>query len=291
MVLRHPHELRRKNASLPLVALCLFGSAARAPAADGAAARGDGWGRGEDFAMRVVVGRQFDSAVVDYLRDPNEVVMLVFPHPRATDLEEGLRNAGKRISDGKDSSKGSANSIENDDANDDAHGSEHGADDAQQKKITVVFLDATWKHAREMNAKMEKAGAWPEDLLRVQLTPTAAAAAEGTGGTAGGAAFVERRFGIRAPPSPDHLSTAECVAWVCGRIESEPRLYEGIARTLDCMVAHWQNFATTSGGRSLGGRPEGSTAGGVISREGENSNWDSMSQKKRKIPHDLNRHE
>ena len=46
-------------------------------------------------------------------------------------------------------------------------------DDVQipkNKKMTLIFIDATWKHAREMEAASSVE--WPENLIRVQLKPS-----------------------------------------------------------------------------------------------------------------------
>lgn len=284
VVLQHPHEIRRKNSSLPLVELCLFGKGC-ARAEDAAPVRE------EDFAMKVVAGRCFgeycDAAVMDRLRDPSEVVVLVYPHPQAVDLEEGIKSAEERcgISDGRDPREGSVKSAKRGSAADGAIDTKHGADDTKRKKMTLVFLDATWKHAREMYSKTENMGEWPADLIRVQLTPTAAGCGSGVGrgGGAVGATFVERRFGIRAPPSPDHLSTAECVARVLALVERDPSIYQGITRTLDYMVGLWQTFTKKGDGQKRGDRPRGSGVKGVTGGDGRIAEWDSMTQKKRKI--------
>jgi hypothetical protein len=50
-----------------------------------------------------------------------------------------------------------------------------------------------------------------------------------------------RRFDIRTPPSPCHLSTAECLAWVVSRVEDDPTLYDTFMKPLDCMVQKWRD--------------------------------------------------
>ncbi|KAL7549829.1 hypothetical protein ACHAWF_014649 [Thalassiosira exigua] len=282
VVLQHPLKLRRKNQSLPLVELCLFGKGSKklksedstgAQDEDAAMARGTTQGTTRDFAMKTVVGRRFgdqcDSSVMKILRDPNEVVVLVFPHKEALDLEEGIRLAERRCG----FSDGSADNCEGRGAVQDEK--EIGAIDerakgaANPKKMTLVFVDATWKHAREMDHKTEAMGEWPKDVIRVQMTPTAREeqsagandsesdpAKKISAGTDG--VFVERRFRIRTPPSPDHLSTAECLAWIVSRVEHNPIVYQSVMKALDCMVEHWRGFATSSDDQHAGDRPGGS---------------------------------
>mmetsp|Transcript_27292 Transcript_27292/g.55114 ORF Transcript_27292/g.55114 Transcript_27292/m.55114 type:complete len:225 (-) Transcript_27292:10-684(-) len=160
-----------------------------------------------------------------------------------------------------------------------------------QKKITLIFLDATWKHAREMDNKNAAAGVWPDHLIRVQLTPSVVDAdyfgeTKTTKNTYDPKTdFVQRRFYIRAPPSPDHLSTAECLAWIASRVEGNPLIFESIMKVLDSMVELWRGFASCekehdkNDPRSNGARRHFSHGDGCISGKG----WDAMSQKKRKI--------
>jgi len=55
-----------------------------------------------------------------------------------------------------------------------------------------------------------------------------------------------RRFNIRTPPSPEHLSTAECLAWVASKVEEDPIIYDTLMKPLDSMVQKWRSF---SGGK------------------------------------------
>lgn len=98
-------------------------------------------------------------------------------------------------------------------------------------KVTLVFLDATWQFAREMYA----ASTVPRHVQLVQL------AAEDYPSLS-----VPRRFCIRTPPSPHHLSTAECLAWVVSKVEQDASMYETIMRPLDAMVGHWQSFVDST---------------------------------------------
>lgn len=245
IVLQHPHELRRKNRSLPLVELALFGKLldqTEQPSSD------------DDFVMKTIVGRRIgeksDDAVLKLLSDPNEVVVLVFPHPDAMDLEDGLALAESKVK---------CNNSQN----------KEGDPDESDKKITLIFIDASWKHAKEMENKTDAAGVWPKNMIRVQLTPSSSSSTS-NGEETSNNDFIQRRFQIRAPPSPDHLSTAECLAWIASRVEGNSDIYEGIMRVLDYMVELWRSFA--GDGKRKGG---GSFTDGDGCRE--------MTQKKRKI--------
>ena len=249
IVLQHPHELRRKNRSLPLVELALFGKHLNQTELPSSTAS-DG-----DFVMKTIVGRRIgdtsDDAVLKLLSDPNEVVVLVFPHPNAMDLEDGLALAESKI-------KGKSQNQQGD------------FDGNEPDKMTLIFIDASWKHAKEMDNKTGASGIWPKNMIRVQLTPSSSSACnqEDTSND-----FIQRRFQIRAPPSPDHLSTAECLAWIASRVEGNKDIYEGVMKVLDYMVELWRSFASSDGDDKRKGG--GSFTDGDGCRE--------MTQKRRKI--------
>ena len=67
-----------------------------------------------------------------------------------------------------------------------------------------------------------------------------------------------RRFDIRTPPSPCHLSTAECLAWVVARVEDDPTLYDTFMKPLDCMVQKWRDAQK---GNAKGKRPQATGRG------------------------------
>lgn len=212
-------------------------------------------------SVKTIVGRRFgdncDAGVLKVLRDPEEVSVLVFPHEQALELDAGLKLAEERRR---------------------ARGESTGKD----MKINLVFIDATWKLASEMNRKVSSLGEWPDDLIRVQMKPSEAEATSiprgasrgGNNTEADGQGFKTRRFMIRAPPSPDHLSTAECLAWVTSLVEDEPRIYQGIMKTLDYQVDIWRSFS-----EGKGKKRDGQTCNESL-KEGE---FASMSQKQRRI--------
>ena len=45
------------------------------------------------------------------------------------------------------------------------------------------------------------------------------------------------------PPTSNHLSTAECIAWVLSAIERKPHIYEVLMGPLDLMVEKWRSFS------------------------------------------------
>ncbi|KAL7528284.1 hypothetical protein ACHAXR_004663 [Thalassiosira sp. AJA248-18] len=306
---------------MPLVDLCLFGKGKKEEqnlteaSSDGMQNANDAESmltQDNDFVMKTIVSRTFgdhcDSAVMNILRDPNEVVVLVFPHDEAMDLQEGITLAEERCrctTDNIDNNKPTENndSTEGECGSGNAHRMKDNTKNQTPKKMTLVFIDATWKHAREMETKTDTAGEWPKSLIRVQMTPTAwrdKPNCSGINQRSNGntehdnskvkainheePTFVERRFQIRTPPSPDHLSTAECIAWMASRVEKKPEIYQNIMKSLDYMVEIWKGFAVTkvSKSKSLTG---GSRVRGFTDGDGCIPGWDAMSQKKRKIKH------
>ena len=95
--------------------------------------------------------------------------------------------------------------------------------------LTLIFLDATWKFA----AEMERASQFPPHTQYIQLDADTDLCNLPT----------PKRFDIRTPPSPAHLSTAECLALVVSRVEGNPLIYDTIMKPLDLMVAQWHSFA------------------------------------------------
>jgi DTW domain-containing protein YfiP len=227
----------------------------------------------DDFVMKTIIARRLgiycDSNVMKLIHDPNEVVVLVFPHDKALDLDDGLRLAEKRC-------KRSNININN--SND--------GDMAKKKKITLIFIDATWKYAKEMDKGTDLNNGWPTNLIRVQLMPSSLSTSSSSSSSSivnGGdeetsssssiatattvPAFVERRFHIRTPPSSNHLCTAECIAYIVSRVESNPRIYTSIMTTVDYMVTVWNQL-------SIANTDDGNNSRGIKTE---------MSQKKLKI--------
>jgi DTW domain-containing protein YfiP len=101
-------------------------------------------------------------------------------------------------------------------------------DDKLNNKTTMVnllVLDGTWQYTREM----DRANLYPEHMIRIQWTPKE----EET---------LCPRFAIRAPPSPNYLSTAECIAQVVCQFEDNPSLLDELMKPLDWMVTKWKSF-------------------------------------------------
>ncbi|KAL3782722.1 hypothetical protein ACHAWO_008303 [Cyclotella atomus] len=237
ILLQHPHELKRKNRSMPLVDLCVFGSTK----SDGAAVETQD--SEQDFVMKTIVGRGLGpdghADVINHLSNPNQVIVLLFPGHNAMDFEKGIQLAERQC----------CIDSENDDAT-------SSVTETEKKKMTLLFIDATWKHAREMETKLTKSLEC-KHWIRVQLVPTASEKSsdenqvdldtndtvsnhDNTKDNTQQRQFIQRRFEIRAPPSPDHLSTAECLAWVVSRVERNPVIFESITKVLDYMVHLWR---------------------------------------------------
>jgi len=89
-------------------------------------------------------------------------------------------------------------------------------------------------------------GLYPTNTLRVQLSEQDLVG------------LSPRRFDIRTPPSPQHLSTAECLAWVVSRVEERPEIYDTLMKPLDLMVQQWHSFAAAA--KHRGGKREMSDA-------------------------------
>ena len=203
---------------MPLVDLCVYGSINSNEQFE------------HDFVMKTIVGRGLGpdsnhTDVMNILNDENQVVLLIFPHPYAMDLEQGIKLAERQC----------GFTLEDD----------ASFDKSENKKMNLLFIDATWKHAREMEAKLTKA-LDSEHWIRIQLIPEEITPIESIEEISNSqdetsqTPFVQRRFQIRAPPSPNHLSTAECLAWVASRVERNPIIYESITKVLDYMVNLWR---------------------------------------------------
>lgn len=210
VALQHPHEARRKNRSLPLVELCLNNNDSK------------------EKQLHTVVARRFGKQVMDpnvmALLKKDRDVLLVFPGKDAVSLEQGLEQIHQRRID---------------------RGRYAGDDD--EKKITVLVLDGTWKYAREMDQANVSEGQYPDHVIRVVLRPNKENDMEGSSNDddVSSKKINERRgrFDIRTPPSANHLSTAECIARVLSVVEGNPSVYTSLMKPLDLMVDKWRSFS------------------------------------------------
>mmetsp|Transcript_25946 Transcript_25946/g.38331 ORF Transcript_25946/g.38331 Transcript_25946/m.38331 type:complete len:292 (-) Transcript_25946:147-1022(-) len=100
--------------------------------------------------------------------------------------------------------------------------------------VNILVLDGTWKFAREMDRANVKHSQYPENIIRVQLKPILSTE------------FRPRRFDIRTPPSENHLSTAESIAWAVCQVENDSSLYDTLLKPLDYMVEKWKSFANNN---------------------------------------------
>jgi len=255
IVLQHPHEAKLKNRSLPILELCLKQYKTEGMRSSKKWKRNgkeDVLESTSDWSMAVVVGRrlgqQIDLSITDLLNQI-ENVMLVFPFSYCDDkyqpvlsLEGGLAELNKRQSELA----------------------------SKNNKITIVFVDATWKYAKEMVRVNDQLNLWPaRDLVRVKLDPPS----EPTGAdnscltskaktahyTPPG--YKPRRFAaVRTPPNcgendettSNFLSTAECIAWVISYVENKTNLYDKLMKPLDQIVGQWKHFQELKAKRKVG---------------------------------------
>ena len=141
-----------------------------------------------------------DTRTTSSLLAPDRTIWLIFPHPRAKSLSQALFERKQQQQQHQQSAT----------------------------PLTLIFLDATWKFAKEM----EGASHFPSHTEYICLD----ASKDLVG-------IQPKRFDIRTPPSPVHLCTAECLALVASRVEENPVIYETIMRPLDLMVSQWHSFA------------------------------------------------
>jgi DTW domain-containing protein YfiP len=190
LVLQHPHEIRRKNRSLPLVEYCL-----------------------DAESLTVTVGRRFGSST-----DESVLQMLKESPPSPSPEENSTPNPVWLFYPGADA-------IPLSQALKQHKSSKHNG------RITLIFLDATWKYAKEMDQANTQNKQYPDHMLRVQLSE---ADLENV---------TPRRFDIRTPLSDEHLSTAECLAWTIAQVEENQISYDIIMKPLDLMVRQWHSFS------------------------------------------------
>ena len=296
IVLQHPHEMKKKNRSLPIIELCLKHRRKKSQENEESSYEGENW------AIDVTIGRrlgdQVDPPIRSLLQETHNVLLLYPFRSDVKTLSEGVEELRKRrLGRRNGNSKNATPECEV------TTPTTTNAAKSQQKsdtddKITLVFIDATWKYAKEMVQANDTMNLWPPDLVRVKLSPrclnynapnhgknkrsssnscinrnqhrkkSAYIASEAmkstltftTSSTLAEKAeddesalksnrdpilpegYKPRRFDIRTPPSENHLSTAECIAWVVSYIENNPTLYTDIMKPLDSMVSQWHFF-------------------------------------------------
>jgi DTW domain-containing protein YfiP len=183
-------------------------------------------------SLLVGIGRRLGDGVsperiMDIIRDDSEPLFLLYPGPDAIPLQEAM----KRIDGSADKSSSTIGNAGNGEV---------------KKIINILVLDGTWKYAREMDLKNKQENQYPDRMIRIQLKPT-------TDDKMPNDTFQPGRFDIRTPPSPDHLSTAECIAWIASRVawiasrveqphQDSSVLLDTLLKPLDCMVSKWKYF-------------------------------------------------
>ena len=227
-----------------------------------------------DFHMRTIVhrrlGDEVDPTILDIINDPNRDVVVLFPSDDAMTLEEGMKEIEKRRLKREEKAERTNTCGINGGG---------GGDEKMQQKIVVMFLDATWKYAQEMERANTKGEHWPRNIIRVKLSPPthgqgndkekdgeqegekAETSENGPGDRSTSLNvpmdFKPERFNIRTPPTSGHLSSAECLAWVCAMIEDDPSIYDILMRPLDFMVEKWKSFSPDGRGRGTSNFLEG----------------------------------
>jgi DTW domain-containing protein YfiP len=192
-ILQHPHELRHKNRSLPIVELCIDPQSITVHPGKLLPTIADDDDNANDKRCRSM------------FQDENPV-WLIYPGNDSISLTQAIQ----KLQDPELLH----------------HNNNNPKEDIQ---VTLIFIDATWRFAREMIRKNEPL--FPSHMWRVRLDEDDFTKLPHT-----------RRFEIRTPPSEQHKSTAECIAWVLSRIEEHPSIYETIMKPLDLMVEKWTSF-------------------------------------------------
>lgn len=230
IVLQHPNERKRKNAFLPLIELCLQCNSS----VDSTIRNDDG-----DFSIRTIVGRWLGEGIVDsktvwkLLNDPNEPLFIFFPLENALALDDAIQRANMTLT--RNNNMGNIQGQESPPMD----SVKHTSPNASTSKINLLFIDATWKYAKEMNTKTVKNGGWPQHAVYVRIDPRK---------DYGEYFFKPLRFDIRTPPSPDHLSTAECIAHTLRVVEENDELFNVLMRPLDLMVQQWHTLKDVQNG-------------------------------------------
>lgn len=150
------------------------------------------------------LGDKLSPSLTDIIHEERHLpLLLLYPSSDAIPLEEALEIIKKERKDS----------------------------DGKATIVNVLVLDGTWKYAREMDAANVKQNHYPDNMIRVEIKPKLSTQ------------FRPFRFDIRNPPSEDHLSTAESIAWAASQIEEDKSLYDKLVKPLDCMVEKWKSFA------------------------------------------------
>jgi DTW domain-containing protein YfiP len=220
IVLQHPKECKRKNSSLPLIELSL----------------GNNWKtsgdklaeKKEDFTMYKIVARRWGEQVVDpavwnTVNNPDEPVLLCFPSDDAISIEDAMQRISLENQSQQHTKSVSVTQSETQ--------KQVGSKQYHERKINIIFIDATWKFAKEMDSKTMQNEGWPKHTIRVKISNF-------------GEDFKPKRFDIRTPPSTAHLSTAECIAQALKVVEENgEELFDVLMRPLDLMVQQWHSFS------------------------------------------------
>jgi DTW domain-containing protein YfiP len=131
VVLQHPHELKQKNRSIPILELCM-----------------------DQESLALCVGRMFGeeqlTSRIGTLLQPPNLPILLFPEAKSESEAISLSDAKKKVRDAKQKVQQKL---------------------PDGGKVVLIVIDATWKYAKEMHRANLQYELYPSNLLRVSMQP------------------------------------------------------------------------------------------------------------------------
>lgn len=253
VILQHPHEFHHKNnRSIPVLELCVHSD-----------------------HLSLCVGRrlgdQIPESVHDLLRPPN-LPFLIFPQtPIDAPLQQQQQQQGANSSALQTGTTTAtvttdaptfADPMSVKEAKQLVESWRTTLSPADNGKVVLLSLDATWKYAKEMHLANIKGGHYPPNLHRLAIVKEDLPLT-----------FQPRRFDIRTTPTNTHkrkgnssdvgsgtdndnssssdnencwMCTAECLAWIASELHKDDQpnndIYNIIMKPIDYMVQQWHSF-------------------------------------------------
>eukprot|EP01083_Nonionella_stella_P201501 737148_1 len=121
-------------------------------------------GEGFDFNFETIITKrlgdqiaQSHPQIIELLHDPRNPVLLCYPSDDAISVQEAMERVENQ------SKGGQRNQHEQNDANENNLTQTENAmrTSDRRKKYTIIFIDATWKYAKEMDTKSIENKSWP----------------------------------------------------------------------------------------------------------------------------------